>query len=114
MSKEYNSDWNLQRLTLPIEIEGTTVYRPYPSGDLLICVDDNEGTSHASLKDLQLYEKQRRLISCESLIGCLIEILYKFNRISHMRTNFDLISGISTTIEFRPAWGVDRISVRSN
>ena len=76
MSKEYNSDWNLQRLTLPIEIEGTTVYRPYPSGDLLICVDDNEGTSHASLKDLQLYEKQRRLISCESLIGCLIEILY--------------------------------------
>ena len=39
-------------------------------------VDDNEGTSHASLKDLQLYEKQRRLISCESLIGCLIEILY--------------------------------------
>ena len=44
MSKEYNSDWNLQRLTLPIEIEGTTVYRPYPSGDLLICVDSSQIT----------------------------------------------------------------------
>ena len=76
MSKESISDWNLQRLTLPIEVEGTTIYRPFPSGDLLVCVDDNEGTAHGTLEDLQLYEKQRRLISCENLIGCMIEILF--------------------------------------
>ena len=70
------TDWNLHRLTLPIAIEGTTIYRPYPSGDLLICVDDNEGTIHVSLQDLLLYEKQRKLISCEALVGCMIEILY--------------------------------------
>ena len=69
MSKESISDWNLQRLTLPIEVEGTTIYRPFPSGDLLVCVDDNEGTVHSTLEDLQLYEQQRRLISYENLIG---------------------------------------------
>ena len=76
MSKESISDWNLQRLTLPIEVEGTTIYRPFPSGDLLLCVDDNEGTVHSTLEDLQLYEQQRRLISYENLIGCMIEILF--------------------------------------
>ena len=76
MSRGFLSDWNLQRLSVPIEVEGTTIYRPYPSGDLLVCVDDNEGSSHASLKDLQLYERQRRLISCEALVGSMIEILY--------------------------------------
>ena len=57
-------------------MEGTTIYRPFLSGDLLVCVDDNEGTVHSTLEDLQLYEQQRRLISYENLIGCMIEILF--------------------------------------